>query len=114
MWTDRAIIDDGPAGNRVLPVVDKDCRVDEIAIFIIVPNPKFCDLAGCPTIRILMATDAASCVVYRSKSIRDCLVFLIDLLIPSKGVSGWFNESIVDACCTVKAGRVKPGRRFSR
>ena len=112
--TDGAIVDDGPAGNCVFPVVDKDSRIYEIAICIIVPNPEFCDLAGCPTIRILMATDAGSCVVHRSKAVRDRLVFLIDLLIPGKRVSGWFDESIVDACSTVKAGRVKPGRRFSR
>jgi hypothetical protein len=61
-----------------------------------------------------MAIDAGSGVVYRSKTFRDSFVFLIDLLIPSEGVSGRFDESIVDACCTVKAGRVKPGRRFSR
>ena len=60
-----------------------------------------------------MAIDAGGCVVHGSKSIRDRLVFLIDLLIPGKRVSGWFNESIVDACGTVKTGRIKPGRRFS-
>jgi hypothetical protein len=112
--TDSAIIDDGSAGNGVFPVVDKDGRVYEIAICIIVAHPEFCDLAGRPTVRILMAVDAGSCVVYGSKAIRNGFVFLIDLLIPSKGVSGWFNESIVDACSTVKTGRVKSGRRFSR
>ena len=111
--TDSAIVDDGPAGNRVFSVVDEDGRVDEIAIFIIVPNPEFCDLAGCPTIRILMATDAARCVVHRSKPMRDRLVFLIDLLIPSKRVSGWLDDSVADALCTVEAGSVEPGRRFS-
>ena len=44
--TDSTIVDNGPAGNRVFPVVDEDGRVDEIAIFIIVPNPEFCDLAS--------------------------------------------------------------------
>src|SRR5271170_1751340 len=93
--TDGTIIDYGPAGNRVLAVVDKDGRVYEIAICIIVPYPQFCDLTGCPTIRILMAIDARSCVVYRSKALRDGFVFFIDLLIPSEGVSGRFDESII-------------------
>ena len=82
--TDSAIIDNRSTGNRVFPVVNKDCRVHEIAICIIVPNPEFCDLAGRPTIRVLMASDAGSGVVHRSKPILDRLVFLIDILIPSK------------------------------
>src|SRR3984957_1475025 len=110
--TDSAIVDNGPAGNRVFSVVDEDGRVDEIAIFVIVPNPEFRDLAGCPTIRILMATDAARCVVHRPKPIRDRLVLLVDLLIPSKRVSGWLDYSIADALCTVEAGSIEPCRRF--
>jgi len=71
--TDSAIVDNRPAGNRVFFVVDEDGRVYEIAIFVIVPNPEFCDLAGCPLFdsggkrrRRLRYT--------QSKSIRDRLV----------------------------------------
>ena len=31
--TDSAVIDNGPAGNRVFSVVDEDGRIDEIAVF---------------------------------------------------------------------------------
>src|SRR5271166_2571399 len=110
--TDGAIIDDRPAGNRVFFVVDNDCRVYEIAIFIIVPNPEFRDLASCPAIRILMASDAGGGVVHRSKPILDRLVLLIDILIVSKRVSGRFGYSIADALCAVEAGSVEPSRRF--
>jgi hypothetical protein len=60
-----------------------------------------------------MANDATGGVVHRSKSIRDCLVVLIDLLVPSKTVSGWFDDSVADALRTVEAGSVKTGGRFS-
>ena len=111
--TDRAIVDNGPAGNRVLSVIDEDCRVDEIAIFILVPNPEFCELAGASTVRVFVATDAGGCVVHRAKSGLDGMVLLIDLLILGKGVSGWLDDSVAEALCAVEAGSVEAGRSFS-
>ena len=60
-----------------------------------------------------MANDAAGGDVHRSKPIRDCLVFFVDLLVSSKTVSGWLDDSVADALCTVEAGSVKTGGRFS-
>jgi hypothetical protein len=111
--TDRAIIDDGAAGDRIFAVVDKDSRVDEVAVFVIVSDPEFRELAGSPTVRILMATDAALCVVGRSKPIGDRFVLLVNLLVSSKCVSGWLLDPVADAVCTVEAGSVEAGRRFA-
>jgi hypothetical protein len=110
--TDRSIINNRSAGNRVLPVVDKDGRVNEIAIFILVPNPEFCELAGSAAVRILMTTDAGSCVVHGPKSGLHGMVLLIDLLIAGKRVSGWLGNSVADALRAAEAGSVEPGRRF--
>ena len=103
---DSAIVDNGSSGNRVFPVIDKDCRVNEIAIFIIVPNPEFRDLTCGPTIRILMTSDATRRVVYRSKTSRDRLVFLINLLVQCKRVSVWLDDSVANAVCTIEAGSI--------
>jgi hypothetical protein len=51
-------------------------------------------------------------VVDRPEPIGDRLILLVDLLIPSKRVSNWLNDSIADAVCTVEAGSVEAGRSF--
>ena len=111
--TDSAIVDNGPAHNGVLSVIDEDCRVNEIAIFILVPNPKFCELAGSPTVRIFVTTDTGGCVVHRAKSGLYGMILLVDLLISGKGVSRRLDDSVADALCAIEAGSVEAGRRFS-
>src|SRR5258707_6723654 len=62
--------------SRVLPVVDEDCWVDEISIFILVPNPKFCELAGSSTIRILMARSEEHTSELQSRQYLVCRLLL--------------------------------------
>jgi hypothetical protein len=106
--TDRAIIDDGASRNRIFAVVDKDSRVNEVAVFVIVSDPEFRELAGSPAIRILMATDAALRVISRSKSIGDRFVLLVDLLIPSNVSPAGSTIPLLMLCAPLKLGVLKP------
>src|SRR5262249_12248786 len=87
-----AVIHNRAAGDRILAIVDKDCRVHEVAVFIYMPHAQFGDLAASSTIGVFMATDARGCVINRSQpgplrmmALR-LVIVLIYLLIERKGV----------------------------
>jgi hypothetical protein len=102
----------GAAGDRVLAVVDEDGRVDEVAVFILVPDAEFGKLAGSSAVRIFMAIDAGGCVIDGPESGLHGVVLFLDLLIMGKGVSGGLDDSVANALCAVEAGSVEPCRRF--
>jgi hypothetical protein len=99
--------DDRSAGDRVFPVVDENCRIDEIAVFIAMPDSEFGELACPTTIRILMATNTSRGVINGAKAGLDEVVLLIDLLIPGERISGRLSDSVADVLCTVETGECR-------
>jgi hypothetical protein len=106
--TDGAIVENGPADNAVLSVIDEDCRVNEIAIFIVVPNPEFGELAGSSTVRISWQLTHVIARVHKAKSSLRRMVLLIDFLIPSKCVTGGSTIPLLTLCVPLKLGVLNP------
>src|SRR5579864_215386 len=98
--TDRTIIDDGTAGNRVLAVVDENGGIDEIAHIIEVPGAHLGDLAYSARDRVLMAIDAGGCVVDRTEAGVDAFTLFVVRLVEGKRVICRFGQAIANALRT--------------
>src|SRR5580692_832021 len=100
--TDGAIVDDGAARDGILPLVNDDSRVHEIAVGVIVPGADFCHLTGSSSHRILVAIGARGGVVNRTEPSVVSFSCLKVLLIDGEGVRDeaserWFGDAVADA-----------------
>src|SRR6266550_6590871 len=109
---DGPVVDDRPAGNRVLTVVDQNGGVHKIAVRILMPNPHFGNLAGPAGYGILMTIDTRGRVEDRAQAGMDVFPLFKDLLIEGKSVTGRFGYSIADALRWRESWSMKPRRSF--
>src|ERR1700722_2362002 len=90
----RPVVDDGPAGNGVGPIVNCHGGIHEIAVGVVVTNAEFGKLAGSATHGVLMALGTGSAVEYRAQPAVHIVNPLVGLLIESERVSRSFRDSI--------------------
>src|ERR1700745_993454 len=112
LWANGAVIDDRPARNRVLTVVDQHGGVHKIAVRVLMPNPHLGNLAGPTGYGILMTIDTRGRVEDRAQAGVDVFPLFKGLLIEGKSVTGRFGDSITDALSGRESWSVKTRRSF--
>src|SRR6516164_7690144 len=98
--TDGAVIHDGTARDRVRTVVNRDGRVDEIAVRVLVSGADFRYLARAAGHRILVTVSASRRIVNRTESAIVALSLLKVLLIEREGVTRGFGNAVTDTLRT--------------
>ncbi len=94
---DRAVIDDGAAGDAGRSVIDGYGGIDEVAVRVVMPDTQFGELARSAADRILVAFRACPAVVHWAEPAVHVVKGLVDLLIERKGVARRLGDPVARA-----------------
>src|SRR5579864_718150 len=117
MRTNRAVVYNRPPRDRVLTVVNRDGRIDEVAIRVEVSSSNLGHLRWAAGNWILMAVCTRGCVVYRAEAGVVAFSCFEVCLVKRKGIVGRFWNTVAH---TLRArifgeeGSLKSGWRFCR
>src|SRR5438876_6239699 len=106
LGTNRAVIHQRAAGNRVGAIIDEDGGVHELAKAVPVTHAQLGDLADAAGHGILVAIGARLLVVDRSQTIGDGFLFFEVLHVGGETITGWFSQSVARAAANAR--RIRP------
>src|SRR5271166_257492 len=95
LWADGSVVNEGAARNRA--AIDRNRRVYEVPVVVLVAHAKLRDLAWSATDWILMALHACRGIEYGAKPKARVLSSFKYLLIAGKSVSRRFGNAIAGA-----------------
>ena len=104
--TNRAVIHQRAAGNRVGAIIDEDGGVHELAKAVAVTHAQLGDLADAAGHGILVAIGARLLVVDRSQTIGDGFLLFEMLLVVREAVAGRLSQPVARAAADAR--RIRP------
>src|SRR5207245_7125950 len=103
--TNRPVIHQRAAGNRVGAIIDEDGGVHELAKAVAVTHAQLGDLADAAGHGILVAIGARLLVVDRSQTIGDGFLLFEMFLVVREAVAGRFSQPVARAAATDRSIR---------
>ena len=118
---DGSVVENGPPLNGGRTIVDRDYRIDEIAVVVAMADAQLGELARCAAHRVLMALCAGASIENGPQARCDIVLCLVDLLVSCEGVTRRLCDAVANAFGarmlnerrSVKAGRGFGWRRCS-